>query len=134
MSNRPLISIIDDDEAVREATKGLMRAMGFLAETFGSAEDFLKFDRMRNTACLIADVQMPQMSGLDLHRRLLASGVFIPTILMTAYPDDGIRARALNAGVLCYLTKPFSEEDLLSCIDSALDRGEAGRRRNDNSA
>ncbi|MDB5396490.1 MAG: response regulator receiver protein [Rhodospirillales bacterium] len=134
MSNRPLISIIDDDQAVREPNKGMMRAMGYLAETIGSAEDFLKFDRMRNTACLIADVQMPQMSGLDLHRRLLASGVFIPTILMTAYPDDGVRARALKAGVLCYLTKPFTKEDLLSCIDSALDRGEAGRRRNDNSA
>jgi FixJ family two-component response regulator len=124
LSDRPLISIIDDDEGIREATKGLMRAMGFLAETFGSAEDFLKFDRMRSTACLIADVQMPQMSGFDLHRRLIASGTFIPTILMTAYPDNDGRARALAAGVLCYLIKPFSRDDLLACIHSALDRGE----------
>lgn len=131
MPNKSLISIVDDDEAVREATKGLMRALGFLAETFGSAEDFLMFDRLRSTACLIADVQMPQMSGLELHRRLVASGVSIPTILITAYPDDGVRARALEAGVMCYLTKPFNKDDLLVCIRSAIDRGQAGRSRDD---
>ena len=131
MPNKPLISIVDDDEAVREATKGLMRALGFLAETFGSAEDFLKFDRLHSTACLIADVQMPQMSGLELHHRLVASGVSIPTILITAYPDDSIRARALKAGVIGYLTKPFNKDDLLVCIHSALDRGQAGRGQDD---
>ena len=110
-----------------------MRALGFSAEAFGSAEDFLKFDRLRNTACLIADVQMPQMSGLELHRRLVASGVFIPTILITAYPDDSIRARALEAGVICYLTKPFKKDHLLDCIQSALDRGRAGTSQDDNS-
>jgi FixJ family two-component response regulator len=131
LPNKPLISIVDDDEAVREATKGLMRALGFLAETFGSAEDFLKFDRLHSTACLIADVQMPQMSGLELHHRLVASGVSIPTILITAYPDDSIRARALKAGVIGYLTKPFNKDDLLVCIHSALDRGQAGRGQDD---
>ena len=102
-----------------------MRALGFRAEAFGSAEDFLKFDRLHSTACLIADVQMPQMSGLELHHRIVASGVSIPTILITAYPDDGVRARALQAGVIGYLTKPFNINDLLVCIRSALDGGQA---------
>lgn len=133
MSNKPLISIVDDDEALREATKGLMRAVGFLAETFGSGEDFLKFDRLHTTACLIADVHMPQMSGLELHRRLVMSGVSIPTILITAYPDDSGRERALKAGVIGYLTKPFNMDDLLVCIKSALDRGPAVRKRDDTS-
>jgi FixJ family two-component response regulator len=131
LPNKPLISIVDDDEAVREATKGLMRALGFLAEAFGSAEDFLKFDRLHCTACLIADVQMPQMSGLELHRRLVASGVSIPTILITAYPDDGVRTRALTAGVMGYLTKPFNKDDLLGCIHSALNRGQVGSSQDD---
>jgi FixJ family two-component response regulator len=131
LPKKPLISIVDDNEAVREATKGLVRALGFLAETFESAEAFLKFDRLRSTACLIADVQMPHMSGLELHRRLVASGVSIPTILITAYPDDSVRARALKAGVMCYLTKPFNKDDLLDCIHSAIDRGLAGKSRDD---
>ena len=131
MPNKPLISIVDDDEAVREATKGLMRALGFRAKTFGSAEDFLNFDRLHSTACLIADVQMPQMSGLDLHRHLVASGVSIPTILITAYPDDSVRARALKAGIVGYLTKPFNKDDLLVYIHSALDRGRTGGGQDD---
>jgi FixJ family two-component response regulator len=133
LPNKPLISIVDDDEALRKATKGLMRALGFRAEAFASAEDFLKFDRLHSTACLIADVQMPQMSGLELHRRLVASGVSIPTILITAYPDDSMRARALEAGVVCYLTKPFHKDHLLDCIHSAIDCGQAGKRQEDNS-
>jgi FixJ family two-component response regulator len=131
--NKPLISIVDDDQAVREATKGLMRALGFRAKTFGSAEDFLNFDRLHSTACLIADVQMPQMTGLELHRRLVASGVSIPTILITAYPDDSVRARALQAGVLGYLTKPFNKDDLLIYIHSALDRLRSGSSENEDS-
>jgi FixJ family two-component response regulator len=131
LPNKPLISIVDDDDAVREATKGLMRALGFFVETFGSAQDFLNFDRLHSTACLIADVQMPQMSGLALHHRLVACGVSIPTILITAYPDDSMRARALKAGVICYLTKPFNKDDLLVCIHSALDRGHAGKGQDD---
>lgn len=122
MPNKPLISIVDDDESLRKATKGLMRALGFLAEAFESAEDFLKFDRLHSTSCLIADVQMPQMSGIELHRRLVASGASIPTILITAYPDDSMKARALEAGVICYLVKPFSKDHLLGCIQSALGR------------
>lgn len=125
MQEAPLISIVDDDESVREATKGLMRAVGFIAETFASATDFLKADGARRTSCLIVDMQMPGMTGLELYGRLVASGNPIPTILITAYSDDRVRARALKAGVMCYLSKPFSEGDLLGCIQSALRRGEA---------
>src|ERR1700692_549040 len=128
MPSKPLISIVDDDEAVRKATKSLIRALGFLAETFESGEEFLKFDDRHKTACLIADVRMPQMSGLDLHRHLIASGISIPSILMTAHPDDSLRALALEAGVICFLAKPFTKKHLLDCIRTALDRGLAGRR------
>jgi FixJ family two-component response regulator len=126
-----LISIVDDDESLRKATKSLIRALGFLAEDFGSAEDFLKFDGLRRTACLIADVQMPEMSGLELHSHLVASGDSIPTILMTAYPDDNMRTRALEAGVICYITKPFSKDTLLNCIRAAIGRWEVGKSEQD---
>ena len=85
------------------------------------------------TAFLIADVQMPQMSGLELHRHLVASGISIPTILITAYPDDSMRARALEAGVIGYLTKPFSKEQLLGCIQSAIGPGQSGKSDENNS-
>jgi FixJ family two-component response regulator len=123
MLNKPLIAIVDDDASVREATMSLMRALGFLAEAFACAEDFLDSGRVQRTTCLIADVRMPGMSGLDLYRRLVASGKPIPTVLITAHSDDEVRARALKVGILCYLTKPFREEDLLGCIRSALDHG-----------
>ena len=123
MSNKALISIVDDDESVREATKGLMSALGFTAEAFASAEDFLKSGRVQDTSCLITDMQMPGMTGLELYARLVASGHAIPTILITAYPDDRGRARALDVGVTRYLTKPFSEDALLGCIRSALESG-----------
>ncbi len=118
---RSLVSVVDDDESVREAMMSLMRALGFLAEAFPCAEDFLKSDGPQHTSCLIADVRMPGMSGLELHRRLVASGQPIPTVLITAHADDGVRARVLKAGIICYLTKPFREDDLLGCIRSALD-------------
>jgi FixJ family two-component response regulator len=127
MPKKLLISIVDDEEAIREATKGLMRSLGFTAEAFPCAEDFLKSNHRHRTACVIADVQMPGMSGLDLHRQLAASGEPIPTILMTAYPDERVRARALQEGVVCYLTKPFTEDELLTCIHSAF--GESGGSR-----
>lgn len=116
-----MISIVDDDESVREATRGLMNSLGFMAEAFASAEDFLTSERAQRTACLIADMQMPGMTGLELHARLVASGRTIPMILITGYPDDRSRARALKAGISYYLTKPFSEDALLSCIRSALE-------------
>jgi FixJ family two-component response regulator len=117
---RPVISIVDDDESVREAAKGLMKSLGYNAETFASAEDFLRSRQLTRTACLIADINMPGMSGIDLHRHLSSSGTPIPTILITAYPDERARDSALHAGVICYLSKPFEESDLLSCIHSVL--------------
>ena len=100
MPKEALISIVDDDESVREATKGLMKSLGLSAQTFACAEDFLSSNRLQLTACLIADVQMPGISGLDLHRQLLAAGKPIPTILNTAYPDENHRTRALSARVI----------------------------------
>ena len=129
MAQKHLICIVDDDDSVREATKGLMKSLGFAAETFASAEDFLKSNHLNRVSCLIADVQMPGMTGVELHTHLASSGSPIPTILVTAYPDDRVRMRALEAGVICYLTKPFAERDLLACIDSALEHGKANEER-----
>jgi FixJ family two-component response regulator len=120
MPIKPAIAVVDDDQPVRDATTDLLRARGFIAKAFPSAEDFLKSTRIRITSCLIADVRMPGMSGLELYGRLIALGTPIPTILITAYPDEEIRARALNAGVTGYLTKPFGEKELLDCIDLTL--------------
>jgi FixJ family two-component response regulator len=133
LPKKPLISIVDDDDALRDAMNGLMRALGFRVKTFASAEEFLQFNGLRDTACLIADVQMPRVSGPELHRRLVETGASIPTILITAYPEDSVRALALEAGVIAYLTKPFSKNDLLTCIHSALDLGPPGRAQEDNS-
>ena len=125
---KPLISIIDDDESMREAIKGLMRSLGYRVEAAASAQEFLSSRHIRRTSCLIADMQMPGMTGLELHRHLSASGKPIPTILITAYPDDAVRERALSAGVIGYLSKPFEEDDLLACIRSALTHADSGRR------
>ncbi len=127
MPKKPLISIVDDDESVREATKGLMKSLGFTAEAFPSAADFLTSHHRRRTACLIVDVNMPGMTGPELHRRLIASGDTIPTILITAYPDDNVRARALSAGAICYLRKPFDEGDLLVYVREAFTTAAFGR-------
>jgi len=120
VQEKPLISVVDDDESVRDATTGLMRSLGYLAQGYSSAEEFLASDAVSRTACLIADVNMPGASGLELRSRLLAMGRSIPTIVITAYPDESVRVRALNAGVICYLSKPFDEADLRACICSAL--------------
>ena len=121
MSQRSVIAVVDDDESVREAVAGLLKSFGYRAVPFERAEDFLNFSDLNNTACLIADVQMPGMTGLELQSRLVASGKSIPTILITAYPEQTVRARALQNGVRCYLAKPFRDEELLSCIRSAID-------------
>lgn len=120
MTKKIVISIVDDDKSVREALAGLMKSCGYLAEAFDSAASFLSSNRLRSTDCLIADVQMPGMTGFDLHDRLVASGKTIPTILITAHPSETARARALLAGVSCYLSKPFKEDELLACIHTAL--------------
>jgi FixJ family two-component response regulator len=108
----------------------LMKAHGYLAQTFDSGAELLSSDYCARTDCLIADVQMPDMTGLELHGRLVVAGMPIPTILITAYPDESARSRAIEAGVRSYLTKPVSEDDLLGCIRSALaGRDESGRRQ-----
>ena len=121
-----VIAVVDDDESVREALTGLMKSLGYGAAAFQSAEEFLNSSQRRGAACLISDVQMPGMTGLELHDRLVASGEPIPTILITAYPDETARTRAARAGVSCYLTKPFREDDLLNCIRSVLNSNVAG--------
>ena len=119
-NTKPLISVVDDDESMREAIRGLMKSLGYRAEAFASAEEFLNSHKVPGVSCLIADVQMPGMTGLELHRRLTASGRTIPTILVTAYPDDNVRAQALGDGVVCYLSKPFDENELVACINTSL--------------
>ena len=123
---KTLISIIDDDESVREALQGLVTSMGFRVEAFSSALDFLGRANIRDTSCLIVDVHMPRMTGIELHRRLVESGYAIPTILITAYPDESVRLRAMADGVIGYLTKPCDSEELLACVSSALKRAERG--------
>jgi FixJ family two-component response regulator len=120
MSKKPLISIIDDDETVRSCTMDLVKSMGFVAKAFPRADDFLKSENLRDTSCVIADIRMPGMSGLDLHGHLVGLGRPIPTILITAFPNERDRARAWQSGVKCYLAKPYEDEDLLECIRSAL--------------
>jgi FixJ family two-component response regulator len=120
MRRAPLISIVDDDESMRESTKGLVRSHGYQAATFASAEEFLQSERVGDTSCLIADVQMPGLSGIDLQSWLIARGVRMPTIFITAFPEEGTRLRAMTAGAVGYLGKPFSEESLLKCLDTAL--------------
>lgn len=121
MSKNFMVSIVDDDSSVREALKDLIRAMGFSVATFVCAEDFLGSDDLSKTDFLITDMRMPGMSGLELHMRLLAIGTPIPMVLITAFTDEKEKARALHAGVMGYLTKPFNEAELLAQIRSALD-------------
>jgi FixJ family two-component response regulator len=120
MSRKQVIAIVDDDELAREGTIDLVKSMGFIAKAFGRAEDFLK-----SASCLITDVRMPGITGLELHRSLVESGNMTPTILITAFPNDRDRARAREAGAICYLAKPFRDEELLACVRSALEPREA---------
>ena len=120
MRRAPLISIVDDDESVREATKSLVRSLGYMVQTFESAEDFLNSEHRHHTSCVIADVQMPGLSGVELQDRLIAEGQRLPMIFMTAFPEDRIRAHALAAGAFGFLIKPFKEDHLIGCLDSAL--------------
>ena len=116
----PMISIIDDDPSVREATDGLVRSLGYQAVTFASAEDFLQSDRVDETACLITDVQMPGLSGVELQRVLVARGNHTPMIFITAFMEEKTRRRALDAGAIGFLGKPFDEARLIEYIETAL--------------
>ena len=116
-----MISIIDDDEAVREATKGLVRSLGYSAATFSSAEEYLRSDRVKETACLITDVQMPGMNGVELQERLIADGRGTKVIFMTGFSEEKTRARALKAGAVGFLKKPFDDACLIQCLHRALE-------------
>jgi FixJ family two-component response regulator len=122
---QPFVSVIDDDKFSRASMRRLVTSLGYTVEDFGSAADFLASPRFAETACLIADVHMPAMSGVELYRHLIDVGHSIPTILVTGRPDDGERARALSDGVACYLGKPINEERLVRCLHSALQSDES---------
>ena len=115
-----LVSIVEDDRFFRDSMRRLMKSLGHSAEAFSSAADFLASPRLVETACLIADVNMPAMTGIELYRHLIQTGHAIPTILVTAYPDDDARSRALKDGVIGYLRKPVDEEQLKQCLRTAL--------------
>ena len=125
MTRKLLVSIVEDDRFFRESMRRLMRSLGYAAEAFSSAADFLASPRLGETACLIADVHMPAMTGIELYRSLIDTGRTIPTILVTAYPNDVDKACALNDGVVCYLRKPIDEQHLVRCLRAALASGES---------
>jgi FixJ family two-component response regulator len=115
-----VIAIVDDDKFVCESAKLLVESLGYEAFTFSSAEDFLQSDHRHTASCLITDVQMPGQSGLDLLEHLTRRGIDIPTIVVSAFLDDKNRARALKAGALGCLAKPYREESLIKYLDMAL--------------
>jgi FixJ family two-component response regulator len=123
MTTHELISIVEDDQPFRESMRKLLMSLGYTVEAFPSAADFLASPLLPQTACLVSDVQMPGMTGVELHRHLIDAGYAIPTILVTAYPDEAIRKRALKNGVLCYLSKPVDDDHLERCLRSALESG-----------
>jgi FixJ family two-component response regulator len=120
MPGVPLISIVDDDDSLRNSLDNLIRSVGFRAQGFPSAEAFLSSNQVHDTACLILDVRLPGMNGLELQRRIVAANWRIPVIFITSHADGDARARALEAGAVAYLYKPFREEELLNAIDAAL--------------
>jgi FixJ family two-component response regulator len=121
MPQRSLISIIEDDQPFRDSMRKLLTSLGYAVEAFPSAAAFLASPLVAQTSCLVSDVHMPGMTGIELHRRLTNAGYAIPTILVTAYPDEIARRRALKDGILCYLPKPVDDEHLERCLRSALD-------------
>ena len=115
-----MIAIVDDDAAVREGIRALVRSLGYSASTFGSAEEFLNSEQLDDTSCLITDVQMPGLSGIDLQDRLIAEGHRFAIIFITGYPDEDVRARAMKAGAIAFLSKPFNADHLIGYLDKAL--------------
>jgi len=116
----PVISIIDDDASVRLATSRLVRSLGYVTHAFASADEFLRSPQVNATSCVIADVHMPGMDGVELQSYLRAQGSRLPIIFITAFPDESVRARALNGGAVSLLAKPFDAATLIKCLDVAL--------------
>jgi FixJ family two-component response regulator len=129
LSTLSVISVIDDDASVRAATDNLLSSHGYLVHTFASAEEFLRSGQQNDSSCVIADVQMAAMSGLDLLIHMRAQGYTAPFIFITAFPDDSVRARALKAGAIGFLAKPFAAPALVKCVETAVNerRGGAGK-------
>lgn len=123
MVDQPLVAVIDDDESVRRALASLLRSLGMAVQTFSGAEAFLLSPCSGEAACLIVDLQMPDMGGLELQERLLALGHRFPIIFITAFPDAKLRERALAAGAVAFLAKPFAAQELICCIEAALQAG-----------
>jgi FixJ family two-component response regulator len=120
LTKAPMISIIDDDPFVRAATDGLVRSLGYRAATFASAEEYLQSDRINDTSCVITDVQMPGLSGVELQSQLIARGNCTPMIFITAFPEEKVRRRVLEAGAIGFLSKPFDDEQLIEHLQTAL--------------
>ena len=121
MSAVSVISVVDDDSSVRAATSKFLRSHGYTVQAYSSAEHFLQSGGLNDTSCVIADLQMPGMSGLELLTMIRAQGYAVPFIFITAFPDDTIRARALQAGAICFLPKPFAGPTLINCVSVALE-------------
>jgi FixJ family two-component response regulator len=121
-ANSKFVAIVDDDESMLDALKGLLKEAGFEARAFASAEEFLHSGEQRHTGCLIVDIRMPGMSGLDLQTRLKADNIDIPIIFITAHGDEHMRMKALRSGAAEFLAKPFDDEVLLESVRAALDR------------
>ena len=119
-----LISVVDDDASVRSATVDLLASIGFGCEAFASAEAYLQSDVVNRTLCLILDVRMPGLSGLELQRLLTDQGRIVPIIFITSFPDERTRRQAIEGGAVCYLLKPYSDDELLHCIRLALEPSE----------
>ena len=117
-----VVSIVDDDDLMRSALEGLLKAVGLPARAFASAEDFLQSARLDDSSCVIADVQMSAMSGLDLLTHMRAQGYAVPFIFITAFPEESVRARAMKAGAIGFLAKPFAGTALISCVEAAVNR------------
>jgi len=122
MANKSLIAIVDDDESIRASTTSLMRSFGFAARGFASAEEFLQSPELDDTSCVISDVHMPGIGGLELQSRLASTHRRTPVIFITAFPDPRIQERALAGGAICFLTKPFDGETLIQCVDRGLNQ------------
>lgn len=124
MSEASVISVLDDDPYVRVAINNLLESRGYIVHTFTSAEEFLKSTDSNDTSCVIADVQMPMVTGIDLLTQMRAQGSAPPFIFITAFPDESVRVRALQAGAICFLGKPFAVSDLMQCLERALAAGD----------
>jgi FixJ family two-component response regulator len=122
----PVISIIDDDESIRAGLNNLVRSLGYAVHAFASAEAFLQSAQLHSTSCVIADVRMPERSGVELQSHLRSQGNQVPFIFITAVPEESIRRQALSEGAICFMTKPFDESTLITCLDTAVEQHRGG--------